>query len=175
MKVGKIIAIVIAVGVVAAVYLADRTPAETPQTEEVTEQQTEQPTEAESSMSDADLDAKVDEAVEIIQSQSQPPMVAIQLLREVIAADSNHIGANYWLGEFSVMSGQYDRAIPRYRNILRQQPANVDVCIKLARAYAATGQLEMGTAVINKFIASNPSEETNEQLQIALNEMNVES
>lgn len=175
MKVGKIIAIVIAAGVVAAIYFADRTPDEAPQSEEVTEQQPEQPTEEETTAVEADLDAKVDKAVEIIQSQSQPPMVAIQLLREVIAADSNHIGANYWLGEFSMMSGQFAKAIPRYINILRQQPANVDVCIKLAKAYAATGQHEMGKAVIQDFIAANPGEETNEQLQTALNEMNVES
>ncbi len=156
----------------AAVYLADRIPGENSPSEEITEQQ--DPAESSNDAS-ADLDAKVEEAVEIIQSQSQPPMVAIQLLREVIEADSNHVGANFWLGEFSVMSGQYQKAIPRYKNVLRQQPTNVDVCIKLARVYAALSQPEMGKAVIDEFIAANPTEESNEQLQAALNELNVES
>jgi cytochrome c-type biogenesis protein CcmH/NrfG len=172
MKAGRIIAIVIAAGVVAAVYLADRTPDTTPTTEEATGQE---PKEESSGTTSVDLDAKVDEAVNIIQTQSQPPMVAIGLLREVIEADSNHIGANYWLGEFSMMSGQYQKALPRYKNILRQQPSNVEVCIKLARAYAANGQGEMGKAVIQDFMAANPNEETNEQLKAALKEMNVES
>ncbi len=172
MKAGKIIAIIVAAGIVAAVYLADRVPAESAVSAKETEQTEETPA---TNTEQSDLDAKVEEAVNIIQSGDQPPMVAIQLLREVIIADSNHIGANYWLGEFSVMSGQFDKAIPRYKNILRQQPANVDVCIKLARAYAASGQIEQGKALLQDFMAANPGEEVKEQLEPVLEEMIVKS
>jgi len=172
MKAGKIIAILIAAGIVAAVYLADRLPAKSAVSAQETEQTEETPA---SNNAQADLDAKVEEAVNIIQSGDKPPMVAIQLLREVIEADSNHIGANYWLGEFSVMSGQFEKAIPRFKNILRQQPANVEVCIKLARAYEASGQIEQGKAILQDFMVSNPGEEVKEQIEPVLKEMIVKS
>jgi predicted Zn-dependent protease len=168
MKKGQIIlAIAVAAVVVAAVYLADRAP-KSPSNQEVAAEEPAAPTVD-------SLDAKVDEAVAIIQSGEGSPMAAIVMLREVVAADSNHIGANYWLGEFSTMSGQHDRAIPRYAKILRLQPDNLEVCIKLARAYQATGQNEKASEVLNAFMASHPDEETKGQIMPVLNELSVNS
>jgi len=166
MKKGPIIAIVVTVAVVAAVYLADRAP-KSPENQEASIEETESGTEVNP------LDAKVNEAVAIIESGSGSPMAAVQLLREVIAVDSNHIGANYWLGEFSMMSGQHEKAIPRYAKILRLQPDNVEVCVKLAQAYLANGQNEQATEVVNAFLASHPDEKTKEQFMPVLNEISV--
>ena len=164
MKVGQIIAIVVAVGVVAAVYLADRTPSSTAAAESNPQEETQPDT-------GADLDAKVNEAVEIIQTGSQPPMVAVQLLREVIAVDSNHIGANYWLGEFSMMSGQYDKAVARFAKLCALQPDNVEACIKLARAQYAAGSLTQAQEVLNNFVATHPDEHIREQIAPVLEEL----
>lgn len=166
MKSGKIIAIVVAAVVVIAVYMVDRTPEKDVATE-VTPQE-EAPT-----TPSVDLDAKVDEAVAIIEGGSQSPMVAIQMLREVIAVDSNHIKANYWLGEFSMMSGQIDKAIPRFAKILRLQPDNVDVCIKLAQAYDANGQTQMGVSVLQEFKDTHTDEKYVAQIEPVLNELSV--
>ena len=166
MKVGKIIAIVIAAIVVVAVYLIDRTPPKDVAVEATPQEET-------SPKPTSDLDKKVDEAVAIIESGSQPPMVAIQMLREVVAADSNHIKANYWLGEFSMMSGQIDKAIPRYAKILRLQPDNVDVCIKLARAYDANGQTQMGVSVLNEYKETHTDQNVIAQIEPVLNELSV--
>jgi cytochrome c-type biogenesis protein CcmH/NrfG len=165
MKKGQVIAIVVAAGIVAAVYLAQRTP-KSAQTEAPVAEQVAEP-------AVNPLDAKVDSAVAIIQSGTGSPMAAIQLLREVVAVDSNHIGANLWLGEFSVMSGQFDRAIPRYAKILRLQPDNLDVCIKLARAYEGNGQIQQAVDVLNAFMAAYPNDKTKEQLSPVLEELSV--
>lgn len=166
MKKGPIIAIVVTVAVIAAVYLADRAP-KSPENQEVNVES------AEPVSTENPLDAKVDSAVAIIQSGTGSPMAAIVMLREVVAVDSNHIGANYWLGEFSTMSGQHDRAIPRYAKILRLQPDNVEVCIKLARAYHANGQKQQATDVLNAFLASHPEKEMKEQIMPVFNEISV--
>lgn len=166
MKAGKIIAIVVAAVVVIVVYMVDRTPAKDVATQTTPQEET--PT-----APSVDLDAKVDEAVAIIEGGSQSPMVAIQMLREVIAVDSNHIGANYWLGEFSMMSGQIDKAIPRFAKILRLEPNNVDVCIKLARAYDANGQTQMGVSVLQEFKETHTDQKYVAQVDPVLNELSV--
>lgn len=173
MKKGPIIAIVVAVAVVAAVYFADRAPKSPENQEASTEESAPAVETAEPASEASPLDAKVDSAVAIIQSGTGSPMAAIVMLREVVAADSNHIGANYWLGEFSTISGQHDRAIPRYAKILRLQPDNVEVCIKLARAYQANGQKQQATDVLNAFLASHPEKEMKEQIMPVLDEMSV--
>lgn len=169
MKKGQIIiSIAVTAAVVAAVYLADRAP-KSPLNQEVVAE------EATVAKDENPLDAKVDEAVAIIQGGEGSPMAAIQLLREVVAVDSNHIGANYWLGEFSTMSGQHEKAIPRYAKILRLQPDNLEVCIKLARAYQATGQNEKASEVLTAYVATHPDKKTKEQIMPVLNELSVNS
>lgn len=165
MKKGQIIAVVIALVVVLALYLSSRTPqdsvvAEPAQTEETAEPENE-------------LDAKVAEAVAIIQSGDGPPMRAIGLLREVITIDSNHIGALYWLGEFSVMSGQYERAIERFEKLHKLEPTNAEFCIKLAQAYVGNGQQEKGVMVLEEFKTAYP-EQNVEQINTVLEEISVE-
>lgn len=163
MKKGQILAIVVALVVVLALYLTSRTPqsvvAEPTQTEQTPEPE---PTN--------ELDAKVAEAVAIIQSGDGPPMRAIGLLREVITLDSNHLGALYWLGEFSVMSGQFERAIERFEKLHTLQPHNTEYCTKLAQAYAGSGQKEKGVRVLQQFKAAHPQQDV-EQIEAVLKKL----
>jgi len=166
-KTGQIIAIILTLGLTVAIYLAVRTPQESEVIENI------ETTEVSSSNS-AELDVKVEEAVKIIQSGSGAPMQAIGLLREVIAVDSNHISANYWLGEFSIASGQFDKAIIRFKKLCRLQPDNAEFIIKLAQAYKGAGQPEEGVAVLNQFLSMHPSDNIKEQINPVLDEMSVE-
>jgi predicted Zn-dependent protease len=166
-KTGQIIAILGTLVLTVVIYLAVRTPKES--IEESTPEKTEAPVSA-----SAELDAKVDEAVKIIQSGSGAPMQAVALLREVISADSNHISANYWLGEFSMLSGQYDKAIIRFNKLCKLQPDNAEYCIKLAQAYKSVGQPQEGVAVLNQFLSTHADDNMKVQLNAALNEMSVE-
>lgn len=167
MKKGQIIAIAAAVAVTVIIYLTSRTPNESaaPIEQEVAETP---------ASTGSELDAKVEQAVQIIQSGSGAPMQAVTLLREVIAVDSNHISANYWLGEFSMLSGQYDKAIIRFNKLCRLEPDSAEFCIKLALAYKSVGQPEEGIAVLNQFLSTHPDEKIQEQVNAVLNEMSVE-
>ena len=166
MKKGQLIAIVVATVAVVGLYLASRTP------EEVV---AEQPVPAEETAPEPtnELDAKVNEAVAIIQSGNGAPMQAIGLLREVITLDSNHVGALYWLGEFSMMSGQYARAIERFEKLMVLEPDSTEFCIKLAQAYAGNGQNDQGVQVVESFKTAHPEQDV-EQLDAVLEKISVE-
>lgn len=171
MKKGQFLAIAGFIAVTILLYLAARTPKEPNTT--ATPPEAEQ-TEPAVNSQQAELDAKVAQAVEIIQSGEGPPMQAIGLLREVNQADSNHVGAIYWLGEFSMMSGQFEKAITRFYKLTVLEPNNAAYCIKLAQAYHGAGQTQNGVDVLDKFLAAHPSDENKEQIDAVRNELSVQ-
>ena len=68
------------------------------------------------------LDAKVDEAVAIIQSGEGAPMQAIGMLLEVLKENPDHEKALMWLGNFSMMSGQWEKAVDRFHHLTQIRP-----------------------------------------------------
>jgi predicted Zn-dependent protease len=108
LKRNQLIAVLLAV--VAAVVLM-RMP-RTARVEEVVLQSTE----------NTGLDAKVDEAVAIIQSGEGAPMQAIGMLLEVLKENPDHEKALMWLGNFSMMSGQWDKAVDRFHHLTQINP-----------------------------------------------------
>lgn len=105
----------------------------------------------------ASLDEKVEAAVTIIRASSGAPMAGIQMLREVIVEDPNHLAAHYFLGEFSVMSGQYDKAIERFQTVMEIDSLNLPGLRYLCIAYSENKQPELALELLNKFIATNPN------------------
>lgn len=108
MKRNQLIAVLLAV--VAAVVLM-RMPRTAP-VEELVPQSTE----------NTGLDAKVDEAVAIIQSGEGAPMQSIGMLLEVLKENPDHEKALMWLGNFSMMSGQWDKAVDRFHHLTQIRP-----------------------------------------------------
>jgi len=87
---------------------------------------------------DADnLDAKTGLGSAYV-SGTNNPMAGITLLREVVAADPNHIGANKSLGLFSMQSRQFDRAIDRFKTVVSLQP-DAESYFYLATSYENIG------------------------------------
>lgn len=68
------------------------------------------------------LDVKVDEAVAIIQSGEGAPMQAIGMLLEVLKENPDHEKALMWLGNFSMMSGQWVKAVDRFHHLTQIRP-----------------------------------------------------
>lgn len=163
MKLGPIIAITVAAGVTAGLYFANRTPSE----EKLADSR-----EAEESreMRDqaAELDQKVAEAVEIIQAGEQPPMVAIGMLREVLEANPNHIGALMWLGEFSLMSGQLDKAEERYLQVLSIDQSSALALKKLIGVYLATEREDAAVEAIQDFLNKNQNHSERQEIETLL-------
>lgn len=152
MKKGVVIAIVAAIVVSTGLFFAPITP-EKKEVEAVDPQT-------------ASLDQKVDEAVLIIQNADGAPMRGIAILREVLSEDPNHVKANYWMGEFSWISGQFDKAVPRFEKVLEVDPDNVDAAKRLVTVYIQLQQNEKAKSVVETFEKNNTNHE-------ALAEMNA--
>ena len=69
----------------------------------------------------------------------QETMQGILKIREVAQRDSTNMYAQYMLGLAGVVSGQTDRAIDRFQTVLRHDPDNLDVQMRLADLYEQKG------------------------------------
>jgi tetratricopeptide (TPR) repeat protein len=63
------------------------------------------------------------------------PMKGISVIREVVERDSTNAFAQLTLGEASLMSGQLDKAVERFKTVNRLQPSNLQAILLLADTY----------------------------------------
>ena len=102
------------------------------------------------------LDVKVDEAVAIIQSGEGAPMVAIGMLLDVLRENPNHEKALMWLGNFSMMSGQWDKAIDRFHQLSQLFPENEMYALNKAQALLQTGDTTRAVEVSDEYLNTYP-------------------
>ena len=95
----------------------------------------------------ANLDAKTGLGVSYV-AGGESPMQGIGLLLQVVAKDPNNIKANYSLGLFSMKSGQYQKAINRFKTVISLQPS-AEAYFYLAQAYQNT---QMNKEAIDAYI-----------------------
>jgi tetratricopeptide (TPR) repeat protein len=94
------------------------------------------------------LDAKTGLGVGYVTGGASP-MQGIALLREVVAKDPNNFSANLNLGMFSLKSGQYDKAVQRFKTIIAIKPS-IESYFYLAEAYKQLGQKTEAIAAYEK-------------------------
>jgi tetratricopeptide (TPR) repeat protein len=63
------------------------------------------------------------------------PMEGILKVRQVVEKDSTNIFAQMVLGQGSLLSGQYDRAIGRFEKVLALQPVNLEAILLMAEVF----------------------------------------
>lgn len=103
------------------------------------------------------LDAKTGLGVAYV-SGTPNPMQGIQLLLAVVKEDPANVKANMNLGLFSLKSGQFDKAVNRFKTVLEQEQ-NPETWFYLASAYENLGQKEDAVAAYlkSKELAADPS------------------
>jgi tetratricopeptide (TPR) repeat protein len=79
-------------------------------------------------------------AAQLFGGLSSNPMEAILKIREVADRDSNNVYAQLTLGEASVLSGQLDKALERYFQVVRIQPKNWEALLALGDVFERRGQ-----------------------------------
>jgi tetratricopeptide (TPR) repeat protein len=66
---------------------------------------------------------------------SENPMEGILKVRQVIDKDSTNVYAQMVLGNGSLLSEQYDKAIDRFEKVLVLQPKNFEATVRMAEVY----------------------------------------
>lgn len=86
------------------------------------------------------------------------PMQGIQLLLEVVKQDPQNLKANLNLGLFAMKSGQYDKAVDRFKTVIAQKPS-AEAWFYLASSYENMGMKNeaIGAYLKTKEIAADPN------------------
>lgn len=105
------------------------------------------------------IDSKISTAVEIITSGKGAPMKGIALLKEVLEEDENNTEALYYLGVFSIQSGQYEKGIGRFESILKLEPSNQEARLLLSKCLIGNNQPEKARIELDKIMQSEASKD----------------
>jgi len=103
------------------------------------------------------IDAKTGLGITIVDGMGMP-MQGIAMLLDVVKKDPKNLKANMSLGTFAIKSGQFDKAITRFNDIIAIKPSP-DAYFYLATAYENLGKnTEAIDAYANsKKLAGNPT------------------
>ena len=116
------------------------------------------------------LDAKCDLGVLYTESGGNP-MQGIMLLREVVKENPNHENAQLNLGMLSIKSGQYDKAIERFDNVMKANASRIDMYVYKAQAFAEMGDTLKSIENLKTFLSLSKDESMNEQVSAYLIEL----
>lgn len=103
------------------------------------------------------LEAKTGLGITIVNGMGAP-MAGIGILLQVVKKDPSNLKAQMSLGTFAIKSGQFDKAITRFKDIIAAKPSP-DAYFYLATAYENLGKNEEAVdAYLNsKKLAANPT------------------
>lgn len=94
------------------------------------------------------------------------------LLRNVLERDSNYTEAHWQLGLFSVESGQYDKAVNRFRKVIELSPEEYkDAYLYLGKSLMSLGQEREAIAVFEEYAEKIEEEEIRAEFELAIEEL----
>ncbi len=91
---------------------------------------------------------KLQQGIELVSGPN--PMEGIALLRELIVKDSTNVDAQYYLGLFSVKSGQLDKAEERFNTVLALRPDDIKYQVEVGYQYMVMQKPEKGLACFER-------------------------
>lgn len=110
------------------------------------------------------LDASIGLAQVYVQGTNEP-MKGIMMLRELDASHPGDPRVNMELGRFSVMSGQYDRAIERFNSVLEKDSLHLQARFLLAESYLSTGDTLSAVKTLEKAIGLTGDQQMDAQIR----------
>lgn len=84
------------------------------------------------------LDAQTGLGIADVNGGAPSPMTGISLLLGVVAKEPKNVKANLNLGLFSMKSGQFEKAVTRFKNVVEQKP-ELEPYFYLAESYKQLG------------------------------------
>ena len=86
---------------------------------------------------------------------TQTPMQGIMMLRDVIAKEPDYEPALFSLGILSIRSNQFGKAVDRFKQILRNNPANSKAALNLGYCLAELDRKEEAKQILEKVFATS--------------------
>lgn len=86
---------------------------------------------------------------------TQTPMQGIMMLRDVIAREPDYEPALFSLGILSIRSNQFGKAVDRFKQILRNNPANLKAALNLGYCLAELDRKEEAQQILEKVLANS--------------------
>ena len=105
------------------------------------------------------VDTKVQEARRLMQSET--PMQGILMLRDILEKNPDNVDALWVLGEASMQTGQFEKAVTRFERLISLDKAGdfLVANLYLGEAYAETGDKGKAIESFNRFLESDSNEE----------------
>jgi tetratricopeptide (TPR) repeat protein len=94
---------------------------------------------------------KLQQAIELVNGEN--PMAGITILREMVAEDSTNVDAHYYLGLFSVKSGQLDKAIDRFERVLALRPDDIKYQVEVGYQFMVIDTVDLALQCFNRGLA----------------------
>lgn len=117
------------------------------------------------------IDAKIKLAQCYMELKNEP-MQGVQALLSIVRKDSMNIPANLLLAKFGLISGQYEKVLPRLKKVLSLQPSNVEALLLNADAHAQIGKTDVAIANLEKIISlKNVAPQMKQEITMALGEL----
>jgi tetratricopeptide (TPR) repeat protein len=126
---GQIILLITAVLATAVIVFSNRQPSSSPEQAELVEQVV------------TEADVQIEKALGIINGGGQP-MEGILMLKELADAEERNYDAVFLLGQLSIQSGQLEKAVERFTQVLEHNPDHIDATWELAMLNMKMGDLE---------------------------------
>lgn len=100
------------------------------------------------------LDAQTATGVVNVEGSSQlgiMPMKGIGILKDVLNKDPKNVNAMTNLGYFAIQSGQFEKAVERFEEVLKIDSQNAEAYIYLTDAYLSQEKVEKGIETLEKY------------------------
>jgi len=114
------------------------------------------------------VDELIDEAIEKVRGES--PMEGIMSLRQIAEEHPNNPKAQFYLGLFSIQSGQYEKAVERFRRVVELDPANAEAYRFLGDAHQSLGDTLETRAAYRAYLEVATDDESKAEVQSLLDQ-----
>jgi len=117
-----------------------------------------------------DLDMQSDLA-NVIVIGTAAPMRGIQALLDIVKQEPKHLKANTYLARLAITSGQHDKAVERYTNLIAWYPAYADAYLGLGEAHFNLGNKEAAIKSLEQYKGLVRDESVNNQIDAFINQI----
>ena len=99
------------------------------------------------------------------------PMEGIMMIREVADRDPHNVYAQMMLGIGGAMTGQFDKAIERFKKVIEHQPGNLEAMLNLAEVYEQKGDKASAIEWYQKSKALIQNPEINQEIDARIQQL----